>query len=48
MFVDVGDPAVGADIERPPGRELLIRVDPALGARDCPRWIAEEWIIDAE
>ena len=44
-LVDVGDPSVGTDVERPPGRERLIRVDDAISVRDCPRRIAEERIV---
>ena len=44
-LVDMGDPSVGTDVERPPGRERLIRVDDAISVRDCPRRIAEERIV---
>lgn len=48
MLVDVRDPAVGANVERPPGRERLIRVDHPVGACDRPRRITEERIVHAE
>ena len=48
MLVDVRNPAVGANIERPPGRERLIRIDHPVGARDRLRRIAEERIVHAE
>jgi hypothetical protein len=45
MLVDVRNPAVGANVERPPGRERLIRVDHSVGVRDRLRRIAQERIV---
>jgi hypothetical protein len=45
ILVDIRDPAVGADVERPPGREWLIRVDDAVRGRDRLGWIAEQRIV---
>ena len=45
MLVYERNPAVGANVERPPGCERLIRVDHSVGARDRQRWIAEERVV---
>ena len=45
MLVYVRNPAVGANVERPPGRERLIRVDHPVGVRDRLRRIAQERIV---
>jgi len=44
-LVDICDAAVGADVERPPRRERLIRVNHAVGGRDRQRWIAEKRVV---
>ena len=48
LLVDVHDPAVEADEERPARRERLIFVDDAIGLCDGLGRIAQERIIDAE
>ena len=48
ILVDVRDASVVADIERPAGREGLIRIDHAVGRRDRLGWIAEERIVHPE
>jgi hypothetical protein len=48
VLVDVGDAAVGADIESPARCKGLIDVDDAIGLRRRPRRIAEDGIVDAK
>lgn len=48
MLVYVRNPAVGAYVERPPGRERLIRVHHPIGVRDRLRRIAEKRIVHAK
>jgi hypothetical protein len=48
MLIDVRDSTIRANVERPSGRERLIRVDHPVGARDRLRRIAEEGIVHAE
>ncbi len=48
LLVDVGDPAVGPDVESPPRRERLIGVDHAVSGRHLPRRIAEERVVGAK
>jgi hypothetical protein len=47
LLVDVENPAVETDVERPPRRERLILVDNAIRRGDLPRGIAQERIVDA-
>ena len=48
LFVDVHDPAVEADVERPPRRKRLIFVDDAIGRGHGLGRIAQQRIVDAE
>ena len=48
MLVDVSDPAVPPDVERPARRERLIGIDHAVGSRHGPRWIAQKRVVDTE
>jgi hypothetical protein len=45
IFVDVRDSSIAANVERPAGRERLIRIDHPVGRRDRLGWIAEERIV---
>ena len=48
LLVDVQDPAVRADVERPPGCKRLIFVDNAVRRGNGSRGIAQQRIIGAE
>ena len=48
IFIDVRDSSIAANVERPPGRERLIRIDNAVRCRDGLGWIAEERIVHSE
>jgi hypothetical protein len=48
VLVDVRNPPVSADEERPPGRERLIGVYDTIGSRDRSRGIAQKRVINAE
>jgi len=45
IFIDVRDSSIAANVERPAGREWLIRVDNAVSRRDRLGWIAEKRIV---
>ena len=48
IFIDVRDSSIAANVERPAGREWLIRVDNAVSRRDRFGWIAEKRIVHAK
>ena len=48
LLVNVENPTVQSDIERPPGRERLVFIDDAIGFRDGFRRVTEQRVIDAE
>ncbi len=48
MLVDIGDPAVDADIERPPRRKWLIAVHYTVCGGDGPRGVTQNRIIHSE
>jgi hypothetical protein len=48
ILIDVRDAAVGVDVERPAGREWLIRIDDTVGGRDRLGWIAEERVVNTK
>ena len=48
LLVDVHDPAIKADEERPPRRKRLIFVHDAIGFGDLLRGIAQQREVDAQ
>jgi hypothetical protein len=48
QLVNVENPAVGANIERPSGRERLVRIDHAVGQGDVFIRITQERIVDTK
>lgn len=46
LFVDVHDPSVEADEERPTRGERLVFIDDAVGGCDSLGRVAEQWVID--
>ena len=48
LLVDVHDPAIKPDEERPPRRKRLIFVHDAIGDGNGLGRITQEWIVDAE
>jgi len=48
VLVDIGDPAVGTDIERPPRRKWLIAINHTVCGGDGLRGVTQDRIIHAE
>jgi hypothetical protein len=48
QLVNVENPAVGANIERPSGRKRLVRIDHAVGQGDVFIRITQERIVDTK
>jgi hypothetical protein len=48
VFVDKGNTAVHADVERPAGRKRPIRIDNTVSLCHFASRVAQEWVVDTE